>query len=218
MEADGWTYEHDEGRGLRELFGLLLWDQIFDATVADAFCSPYQGAPLDLNSPHFYAARKASIDARLKQLAAAAPTELAELVRAAFDTHFGKCSAFVAWGGRKDSKEVEPPTWEKRTRLQILAVCFDGRALAAILLHMAATGMFAGMPDNTMIRARRRAEGGGEWELISGEEARRIGEERQVRECGGGQEGRAAGAQVAARRVLEPRPRHPRADGTSGDG
>ena len=131
MEADGWTYEHDEGRGLRELFGLLLWDQLFDATVADAFCSPYQGAPLDLNSPHFYAARKASIDTRLKQLAAAAPTEppsSCALVRHAL----GEVLGVRRVGRPEDSKEVEPPTWEKRTRLQILAVCFGGRALAAI--------------------------------------------------------------------------------------
>ena len=27
----GWTYRHDEGGQLRQLFGLLLHDQIFDA-------------------------------------------------------------------------------------------------------------------------------------------------------------------------------------------
>ena len=33
-----------------------------------------------------------------------------------------------------------------------VAVCFGGRTLAGILLHLAATGTFSGMPDNTIIR------------------------------------------------------------------
>ena len=37
--------------------------------------------------------------------------------------------------------------------LQKVAVCFGGRALAGTLLHLAATGTFSGMPDNTIIRS-----------------------------------------------------------------
>jgi len=67
-------------------------------------------------------------------------------VRRAFDAHYGKSSAFVRWGEVRIAHCVQ---------LQIVAVCFGGRALAGILLHLAATGMFSGMPDNTMVRAVR---------------------------------------------------------------
>ena len=65
-EQGGWTYKHDEGSDLRQLFGLLLHEQIFDEAVPDAFFAPSQGAPLDLHAPDFYARRKEGIDARLE--------------------------------------------------------------------------------------------------------------------------------------------------------
>ena len=69
---------------------------------------------------------------------------MAELVCAAFDTHYGKCSAFVRWGEDR---------WAHLVTLQKVAVCVGGKGLAGILLHMCCTGIFAGMPDLTLIRA-----------------------------------------------------------------
>ena len=60
------------------------------------FCR-FQGAPLDLHTPHFYAARKRSLDARLAALAAAPPSRLAEMVREAHEAYYGQASAFVRW-------------------------------------------------------------------------------------------------------------------------
>ena len=50
--------------------------------------------------------------------------------------------------------------------LQKVAVCFGGRPLAGILLHLAATGTFSGMPDNTIIRAAIPSAAGGAPEPI----------------------------------------------------
>ncbi|KAL3932634.1 MAG: hypothetical protein SGPRY_000626 [Prymnesium sp.] len=148
-EQGGWTYIHDEGRSLRELFGLLLHEEIF-CDIPDVFFAPFQGAPLDLRSPHFYAARQAAIDARLQQLADSSPCELAQIVRLAHDKHYGECSGTVCWG------EVR---WSHRVKLQVIAVCFGGRSLAGILLHLAVTGMYSGMPDNTLVKASRPTNG-----------------------------------------------------------
>jgi len=146
-ENGGWSSRHDEGRALRTLFGLLLHEQIFDSSVPDVFFAPLQGEPLDLHSPLFYAARKQPIDARLADVAAAPPSRLAELVRRAHATHHGKATTLVHWDEQERDAEL--------LYLQQVAVCFGGRGLAGILLHLAATGTFSGMPDITMIKAAR---------------------------------------------------------------
>jgi hypothetical protein len=143
----GWNSYHDEGSYLRALFGLLLHEQIFADDVPDVFFAPYQNAPLDLRSPQFYKNRKGGIDRRLAQLAGSSATVLAELVRASYEKHYAKCSRFIQWC------EGDVARRGQLFHLQKIAVCFKGRALAGILLHMACTGMFAGMPDLTSIRA-----------------------------------------------------------------
>ena len=51
--------------------------------------------------------------------------------------------------------------YETNISLQKVAVCFGGRALAGIFLHMCRTGVFAGMPDLTLIRALKPDGKGG---------------------------------------------------------
>ena len=154
----GWCATHDEGGALRQLFGLLLWDEVYDAsatTAPDAFYAPCQGRPADFGSSHFYEARKAAIDARLAEVAAASPSALAELVRLAAEAHHMKASSFVRWPDGVDR-------YKHVLHLQAVAVCFGGRAVAGILLHIARTGMCAGMPDLTCIKARPPASAGGD--------------------------------------------------------
>ena len=98
---------------MRSLFGLLLHEQIFDRRVPDAFFCRFQGAPLDLHTPHFYAARKRSLDARLAALAAAPPSRLAEMVREAHEAYYGQASAFVRWA--EDRYAVPLPRTLTRT-------------------------------------------------------------------------------------------------------
>lgn len=90
-----WVGIHDEGSLLRELFGILMADLLFDATVQDVFVLPnqvgtkkkrlsvatliifnLQTAPLDLFSETFYSSRKRNIDARLAALRAMTSEEL----------------------------------------------------------------------------------------------------------------------------------------------
>ena len=139
---EGWNSWHDEGAALRTVCYLLLWDQA-RLPVKDAFFAPFQGAPCDWGTQDFHERRKASMDARLAEIAACAPTELAALVNAAFDARYGEVG-LVHWRGR-----------EAVAKLQIVAACFGGKAVAGIALHLAVTGLRSGMPDNTMVRATR---------------------------------------------------------------
>ena len=44
-EHGRWTYYHDEGRAMHELFMLLLHEQIFDGSIPDVFFAPLHANP-----------------------------------------------------------------------------------------------------------------------------------------------------------------------------
>mgnify|MGYP006104579887 CR=1 FL=1 len=48
---------HCENALGKTLFGLLMWNIIFDDTVPYVFQSPYQSRPLDLETKYFYLSR-----------------------------------------------------------------------------------------------------------------------------------------------------------------
>ncbi|WP_279244875.1 VRR-NUC domain-containing protein [Candidatus Litorirhabdus singularis] len=86
---------HVENSMVNALFGLALWEQIF-AEVAGAFVNPFQSAPLDMYSGTFYRTRRSAIDARLDELAQA---DLAAVLLASYDAHFGISNRWVSWRG-----------------------------------------------------------------------------------------------------------------------
>jgi Fanconi-associated nuclease 1 len=67
-EGGRWAGLHSEGGVWGTLFGLLLWDVLFMG-VPDVFRSPFQTAPLDLDSDAFYPARRSQLDAALTRIA-----------------------------------------------------------------------------------------------------------------------------------------------------
>jgi hypothetical protein len=70
----GWFGLHCEGACFRSLFGLLFWDVIFSSSVPDVFLTPFQDAPLDLNTfPDFYVNRKHEILEKVQELKSADP-------------------------------------------------------------------------------------------------------------------------------------------------
>lgn len=55
---EGWRGVHSEGSAVRTLFGLVMFDILFDPSAAlGAFRTPFQTAPLDLGTPFFLPAR-----------------------------------------------------------------------------------------------------------------------------------------------------------------
>ena len=87
---------HGEGSTFNALFGLFLWDAIYEGDVPDVFQSHYQGAPLDLDSDHFYISRQKAIDTRLEQIKAWTHHEACTWVAQKWEMHQGKCS-IVDW-------------------------------------------------------------------------------------------------------------------------
>ena len=58
---------HSEGRIVYTIFGLLFWDIIF-ATIPGAFETPFQVAPLDIDTDTFYHSRRELFEKRLDEI------------------------------------------------------------------------------------------------------------------------------------------------------
>ncbi|CAL4137604.1 unnamed protein product [Meganyctiphanes norvegica] len=87
---------HGESIIANSLFGLLFWDIIY-ASVPDAFRSKDQVAPLDLDTPYFYASRKALIESRLSSMYTWDEGMIRKELETVWEEHVGQHS-LVAWG------------------------------------------------------------------------------------------------------------------------
>ncbi|KAH7623249.1 hypothetical protein Ndes2526B_g01671 [Nannochloris sp. 'desiccata'] len=128
------TGAHTEGGIWATLFGLLLWPQLFSLPVPDAFRTPFQTHPLDLDSDGFYTARIPEIEEKLSMIASgAAPALIASI----WEEHLGTLCRGVNW----ERWSVE--------ELQVVASCVGGPGLAAVcrLLAQDHGGWQGGMPD-----------------------------------------------------------------------
>jgi fanconi-associated nuclease 1 len=66
FSKDNWTGVHCESSLFTTLFSLLFWDLLFETDVSDVFLTPYQIAPLDLNTDSFFLQRRPVLEERLK--------------------------------------------------------------------------------------------------------------------------------------------------------
>jgi hypothetical protein len=90
----GWQGVHSENWLWNAIFGLLLWDIIYDPAFG-AFHSPLQFAPADLHDPGFYDRRQARIEERLALLRD--PAESFAMIAARHDEKAGLANPFVSW-------------------------------------------------------------------------------------------------------------------------
>jgi len=90
----GWHGVHSENWLWNAIFGLLLWDIIYDPDVG-AFHSPLQFAPADLHDPGFYDRRRARIEDRLALLRD--PTASFAMMAKHHDQKVGIANPFVSW-------------------------------------------------------------------------------------------------------------------------
>ncbi|UYV69851.1 FAN1 [Cordylochernes scorpioides] len=86
---------HGEGATMCSLFGLFLWDSIYQA-MENVFITPYQSTPLDLTSLHFLESRRESITATLAAVRDFTPQELESRVQEVWEAHHGE-SSLVSW-------------------------------------------------------------------------------------------------------------------------
>lgn len=88
----GWDGVHTENWIWSGLFGLLMWDVVFDGS-SGAFHQPLQTAPSDLWSAAFYTNRHTLIGERLNAIGANA----IETVRVTYETKRGITNPFLSW-------------------------------------------------------------------------------------------------------------------------
>ena len=141
QKNDGWTGIHCEGGVIHALFGLLMWDVIFDDTVENVFATPFQHVPLDFGYPEFEQARETSIKTRLATLTAASPASLADMVFKSWDLHYG-VQSIVQW-----------QRWTAEL-LGCAAACLGGSALSFIFKRLATNFRHwgGGLPDDMVWR------------------------------------------------------------------
>eukprot|EP00850_Spirogloea_muscicola_P019085 SM000183S03979 [mRNA] locus=s183:73957:79101:+ [translate_table: standard] len=141
----GWCGVHCEGGVWLTLFGLLLWDVLF-SDVPDVFQTPFQTAPLDLNTDAFYTARRELIDRRLEEVRQG---EGVRLLTRSWRAHHGVWCAGV--------------NWERHslTELQTIAGCIGGPGLAGVCRLLAEDhgGWAGGMPDLLLWRTATNCKG-----------------------------------------------------------
>ncbi len=94
MHAEGWQGVHSENWVWNALFGLLLWEAIYDPQPG-AFVQPLQIGPSDLHHAEFYTRRAALIERDLERLHDA-PACLAHLQERHAAKH-GTANPFVSW-------------------------------------------------------------------------------------------------------------------------
>lgn len=130
----GYTGAFSENFSWRALFGLLLWDIIFDPSLV-AFHHPFQRRPSDLYLPDFYEKRQAQVQQRLEDFQD--PDELVAYLWETFEKNFGTANPFVVW---------DPEIWGM---VKVLASRIELAALKKIVLTMAENLVenSRGMPD-----------------------------------------------------------------------
>lgn len=139
----GWSGAHSEGSALRFIWCLLLWDSIY-APVADVFQSPYQDKPWDLYTEVFYTSRRTLIDARLAEIRAWSPTDVAAFVTKSYNDEAHHKVLCV--GGAWDTFSAED--------LSCIGAGLGGRALAHISRLLCTDYKYwsGGLPDLVLWR------------------------------------------------------------------
>ncbi len=118
----GYSATFSENFSFRAIFGLWLWDIIFDPTLV-AFHHPFQRRPSDLYLPDFYQKRKEQVKARLEMFLD--KNDLLVYLRETYNKNEGTANPFVIW-----LEEV----WKMVT---VLVLGIELEALKKILLKIA---------------------------------------------------------------------------------
>lgn len=148
LEAGEFRGVHAEGGIWSTLFGLLMWPVLFDPEVPDAFRTPFQTAPLDLDTEHFYPVRAGAIKNRLDLFHQddRGGSAVNAVLAATWKAHQGTLCRGVNW----DRWTLE--------ELQTIVECVGGRGLAAVceLFAKDHAGWQGGLPDLLLWHSGRR--------------------------------------------------------------
>eukprot|EP01012_Entosiphon_sulcatum_P065115 TRINITY_DN9397_c0_g1_i1.p1 TRINITY_DN9397_c0_g1~~TRINITY_DN9397_c0_g1_i1.p1 ORF type:complete len:806 (+),score=90.46 TRINITY_DN9397_c0_g1_i1:37-2454(+) len=144
---EGWEGHHCEGGILRAVFALLMWDVIFDDTIDHVFQTPYQNAPLDIGTAHFFATRKEKALARLEEIKKCSRQELCEKLEDSWRQHNGEACLGVSW-----QEERERGSCTTMSALSAFVSSIAPSSLATILEDCTRFYNMSGFPDLVMWR------------------------------------------------------------------
>lgn len=132
---------HGEGSTYSTLIFVIFWDIVFQPNIPDVFCYPYQSAPLDLRTNHFYKNRQASIQQKLREIREADTEQLQALLESNWLEYEGDLCVGVNWDTFKDLEHAKS-----------LLNCIGGRVLSAMAERILTDHRHcrAGRPDLTM--------------------------------------------------------------------
>ncbi|KAI0564802.1 Fanconi-associated nuclease 1-like protein [Gracilaria domingensis] len=94
---EGWCGIHDEGKSIRFLFSLFMWESALFAFVPDVFQTPFQDKPLDLFTEAFYQSRSEGIENRLQDISVMSSSEVFSEVESCFERYNGTRAIGCDW-------------------------------------------------------------------------------------------------------------------------
>ncbi|MBA0576230.1 hypothetical protein Golob_024082, partial [Gossypium lobatum] len=129
----GWQGVHTESGIWMTIFGLLMWD-ILVSDVPNVFRTRFQTAPLDMETDHFYLARKSLIEPHLQKIHDGLAEEI---LITSWELHMGTACRGVNWDQHSLSD------------LRAAVSCIRGPCLASLCRHLAQDygSWSSGMPD-----------------------------------------------------------------------
>ncbi|XP_041464130.1 fanconi-associated nuclease 1-like isoform X1 [Lytechinus variegatus] len=132
---------HGEGTTYSTLIFVIFWDIVFHPNIPDVFCYPYQTAPLDLRTDHFYANRCDAIQRKLDEVREADEEQLAAMLEANWLEYEGDLCVGLSWEIFRDVEHAKG-----------LLRCIGGKLLSAIAERILTNHRHcrAGRPDLTM--------------------------------------------------------------------
>jgi len=168
FEREGYTVRWTENRVWKMLFGLLFWDEIYDADAA--LHNAFQRRPASLSDGTFYERYADRIETKLAKFNS--PTRMVDLMRTVA-AHHRRANGIFQWSGR---------TLET---VQLLMACENATTIAPMLRTMAKDyrRTHDGFPDLMRVKANYHSfvEVKSEGDVLRRNQLTRI---RQLRECG----------------------------------
>lgn len=139
---EGFIAIHDEGKSMRFLFALLMWECALFVEIPDVFQTPYQDHPLDLYTEAFYTSRMDQINDRLEELLLLSHDEIYAEVTSRYQQFEGIKAVGCAW------------TSYSSEDIASIAAGLGGKALSHCFALLAKDYTYwgGGMPDLTLWR------------------------------------------------------------------
>ncbi|PXF40485.1 Fanconi-associated nuclease 1-like [Gracilariopsis chorda] len=94
---EGWVGKHDEGKSIRFLFCLIMWETAMFASVPDVFQTPYQDRPLDLFTEAFFKSRAEAIENRLHEVFSWLPSRVFSEITSQYEEYMGTRAIACDW-------------------------------------------------------------------------------------------------------------------------